>query len=132
MSTKKKPQNELKKVEDVVIYKPTPTMEKWVETAVMLGTDNVAEICRNAEVTESAYYQWKKNPKFITWMNEYSNYLIRGDGWKLNNIGMRKAKQDHRYWESMQKIVGNIKDSGSNVNVQNNWTVRIEDYPKGN
>ena len=104
----------------------------FVETAVKLGTDNVAEITRKTGIDESTYYKWKKDPQFVSWMNEYANYLIRGDGWKLQNIGMRKAKQDHRYWESMQKIVGNIKENGSNVNVQNNWVVRIEDYPKGN
>lgn len=118
---------ELKKVDEVRVYKPTPTMEKWVETAVMLGSDNVAEICRNAEVTESAYYQWKKNPEFTKWMNEYANSLIRGDGWKLNNIGMRKAKQDHRYWESMQKIVGNIGDNNS-PNIGVGISVNIVDY----
>lgn len=118
---------ELKKVDEVRVYKPTPTMEKWVETAVMLGSDNVAEICRNAEVTESAYYQWKKNPEFTKWMNEYANSLIRGDGWKLNNIGMRKAKQDHRYWESMQKIVGNISDNNS-PNIGVGISVNIVDY----
>ena len=103
----------LKPVEENAVYTPTLLMEKFVDTAIRLGTDNVAEICRKAKMTEQAYYQWKKDPNFRRWMNEYANEQIRGDAWKLQNIGMRKAKQDHRYWESMQKIVGNIKDDKS-------------------
>lgn len=119
--------NELQKVEKKEIFKPTALMEKFVEIAVQLGTDNVSEIVRNTSMAESTYYEWKKNPQFITWMNEYANSLIKGDGWKLNNIGMKKAKHDHRYWESMQKIVGNIKqDQGNSTNV--GIIVKIEKY----
>ena len=119
--------NDLQKAEEIAVFKPTALMEKFVETAVKLGTDTVAEIVRETSMAESTYYEWKKDPEFIKWMNEYANQLIRGDGWKLNNIGMRKAKQDHRYWESMQKIVGNIKqDGGNNTNV--GIIVEIERY----
>lgn len=126
MSTKKE-QTEIQKAEEIAGFKPTALMEKFVETAVKLGTDTVAEIVRETSMAESTYYEWKKDPEFIKWMNEYANQLIRGDGWKLNNIGMRKAKQDHRYWESMQKIVGNIKD-GNQTNIGVGISVKIVDY----
>ena len=123
MSTKK----ELIESSKQDIYKPTPHMIVFVETAVRLGTDSVAEIVRETGIDESNYYKWRKDPEFMRWMNEYANQLIRGDGWKLNNIGMRKAKQDHRYWESMQKIVGNIKD-GNQTNIGVGISVNIVDY----
>lgn len=128
-------QKDLKKVVETTDFKPTPLMEKFVTTAVSMGSDNVAEVCRAVQMTEQAYQVWKKNPLFLTWMNEYANYLIRGDAWKLNNIGMKKAKQDHKYWESMQKIVGNITDTPNQTNIQNNVVVMpsnfIDKYKKG-
>lgn len=119
--------DEVKNLDEKPTFKPTATMEKFVETAIRIGSDNVAEICRETKVTEQAYYLWKKNPQFTVWMNEYANWLIRGDGWKLNTIGMRNAKRDHRYWESMQKIVGNLPD-GQQTNTQNNIVVKLENY----
>jgi hypothetical protein len=127
MSTDKK-STELKKIDEKAVFKPTPTMEKWVAIAIQSGSDNVAEICRETQVTESAYYQWKKNPQFSKWMNDYANQLIRGDGWKLQNIGMRNAKRDFRYWESMQKIVGNINETSQvQNNIQFNSFFKIDD-----
>lgn len=118
MSTvKKSAELELNKVEENPVYKPTPTMEKFVEIAVQLGTDNVAEICRQTELSEAAYYKWKKDPGFIKWMNEYANQLIKGDGWKLNNMGMKNAKRDFRYWESMMEVVGNLPKANNTQNI---------------
>lgn len=119
MSKKK----ELQKVNGIAEFKPTPLMEKFVEMAVQLGIDNVAEIARQTEMAETTYYIWKRQQGFSEWMNEYALTLLRGDGWKLNAIGMKNAKKDHRYWESMQKIVGNIKDNGNQTNLQTNIQV---------
>ena len=108
-------------------FKPTALMEKFVQTAVRTGSDNVAGIVRETRMSESQYYEWKKIPGFMDWMNEYAKALLRGDAWKLNAIGMRNAKRDHRYWESMQKIVGNITEQGSQTNVQFNMGVSFID-----
>lgn len=104
-------------------FKPTALMEKFVEKAIMIGSDNVAEIVRETGMDESTYYEWKKKEGFMEWMNQYALKLLKGDGWKLNAIGMRQARRDHKYWESMQKIVGNISMNDNQTNVQTNIQV---------
>ena len=105
---------------NIAPFKPTALMEKFVHTAIRTGSDVVAEIVRETGMDESTYYEWKKQPGFMVWMNDYATALLKGDAWKLNAIGMKNAKRDHKYWESMQKIVGNISSETGSVNVQIN------------
>lgn len=114
------------KPKDIQKFRPTALMEKFIQTAIRLGSDNVAEIVRETGMDESTYYEWKKKEGFAEWSQIYATELLKGDAWKLHNIGMKNAKRDHRYWESMQKIVGGMPKEGS-TNVQVNILNKLEE-----
>lgn len=101
-------------------FEPTPHMRVWLDTAVQLMTDNITEIETASKVTAQAYYKWIKDDQFLIWFKEEWDRRIRGHSWKLDAIGMKQAKRDHKYWESMQKRVGNLhEDKSTKVQVNN-------------
>lgn len=101
-------------------FLPTPHMEKWLDTAIQLETDEINKIAEESRVDRSTWYLWIKNPKFVDWYDtEYSKGL-KANRWKLNAIGMKRAKNDHKYWQDMQRITGNLKEEkGTNVQINN-------------
>jgi len=101
-------------------FKPTPAMIVFVDTAIRLASDNVAEITREAGIDESNYYKWNKLAGFAEWMENYWNKALRSNSWKLDVIGLRNSKRDFNYWKSMQQRTGKLQDDKGSVNVQVN------------
>lgn len=89
-----------------VEFKPTNNMKIWVATSVQLRTENIAKIAQECGVDRKNWYLWIKKPGFLEWYAdelERSVVLMRQ---QLDNIGLRMAEKDFRYFEAMQKVVG--------------------------
>lgn len=102
---------------NVAQFKPTPTMEKWLDTHIELKTDEIIDIAEKSNINRSSWYKWKQIPGFMDWY--LNTYEKRVKEWRpyLDAVGLRKAKSDYNYWKDMQKIAGRgIQD----VNVQFN------------
>lgn len=105
-------------------FKPTPAMRIWIDTDIRLMTDNVSEIERESKITAQSWYLWIKDPAFIEWYNNEWNVRIKSKINDLDKIGFRNAKRDYKYWEAMQKRVGNLTDTPQQTNIQvNNFKV---------
>lgn len=97
-------------------WRPTPHMIVFVDTAIRLGSDNVAEITREAGIDESTYYKWIKQPEFNKWMDEYWDKALKSNSWKLDMIGIKNAKRDFNFWKAMQQRAGRLEEKPS-VNI---------------
>lgn len=140
LTMKKLKSNSIQKVEENLpdvkkekMFRPTPHMLVWLDTQINLAIDNKAEIARQANIAEKTWYEWLKIPEFEDWY--WAEYDKKTRRWKpsLDVVGLKFAKQgSSKHFELMMKRVGNIKENGSSVNVQNNWVVEIGDYPMDN
>jgi len=93
-----------------IAFKATPGMKVWLDAAIQSDTDNISEIATACGMDRSAWYDWLDKPGFLEWWEAEWNRKLLGQGWRLDQIGMKNAKRDHRYWESMQKRMGRLQD----------------------
>jgi len=113
---------------DKPIFKPTPAMRLWIEAELKLMTDNISEIAHECSLERSNWYKWIKDDGFIAWYRAEWNKLLQSQGPTLDKIGLRFSKRgDYKFWEAMQKRVGNLKDDNkTTVPVQINNFVKSE------
>lgn len=114
--------NDLQKSSKPIEFKATPAMKVFIDTAIRLMSDNVAEITREAGIDESNYYKWRDLEGFNEWFRAEWDRRLNGVGWKLDVIGIKNAKRDHKYWQDMQRRVGNIKDTPNSLVQVNNFS----------
>lgn len=104
-------------------FVPTPAMRVWLDTAVKLMTDNITEIETESKITAQSWYGWLKNDQFRLWYRAEWDKRLAMVGPTLDAIGLKNAKRDHKYWQDMQKRVGNLQDNpGKGVYIQQNFT----------
>ena len=108
-------------------FKPSPHMIVWLNTAIQSESFVIDEIARISGIAESSYYRWVKLDGFNEWFTNEFNKKLKAQSWKLDIIGMKNAKKDFKYWESMQKRVGNLLDQKTQ-NLQINNLVDIDKY----
>ena len=102
-------------------WRPTPYMEKWIDTAIQNDTYSITDISEACKISRTAWYDWIKDDNFLLWYKTEWDKRIASEAWKLDKIGMRQAKTDHKYWQDMQRRVGNLReDKGTTVAVQIN------------
>lgn len=118
----KKSSKELTKQKE---WRPTPAMIVWIDTAVRLMTDNITEIEQESKITAQSWYNWIKKDEFLAWYRAEWDKRLSSQSWKLDAIGMKQAKRDHRYWESMQKRVGNLNED-KGIKMQFNTFIKNE------
>lgn len=94
---------------EVVVFKPSIYQEKWLDTALQLMSDNITEIAETCRIDRTTWYKWLKDDNFRAWFKQEWDKRLSGEGFKLDVIGMKKAKTDHKYWQDMQRRVGNLK-----------------------
>lgn len=125
---------ELSKTSTVqTVFKPTASMKLWIATSTDLMTDNISKISEECGIDRTSWYKWLKKPGFLEWFDaERERYmaLIRH---KLDNIGVKKAEKNFKYWEAMQKIAGrDLGDKAQNqpvqVGIQNVLNGRKDEY----
>ena len=112
---------------DEKIFKPSPFMEKWLDVTIQSGESVVDRISELSGIDESTYYKWLKIPGFIEWYNEEWNKKLKSYAFKLDMIGMKNAARDYKYWEGMQKRIGNLSDE-KNTLVQVNNKVEPKEF----
>lgn len=112
---------------DVAQFLPTPHMIVWLDTAIQLETDSITEIAEVSRVDKSTWYTWLDKPGFIDWFRATWEKKLSGQSWRLDAIGMKNAKRDFKYWESMQKRVGNLTERNT-PSVQVNTQVNLDKY----
>lgn len=115
------------------LFKPTPTMRLWIAASIQLKTDNITQIAEECGVDRKNWYLWIKRPGFFEWYDserERLTVLIRQ---QLDNIGLKMAAKDFRYFEVMQKVVGrdlsdkeNTQSASSSVQFNFNTTKYIK------
>lgn len=91
-------------------FTPSAGMKVWLDAAIQSDTDNITEIAQSCGMDRKNWYVWLDKPGFIEWWEAEWNRKLLGQGWRLDQIGMKNAKRDHRYWESMQKRMGRLQD----------------------
>ena len=106
------------------IFKPTPHMIVWLDTALRLMTDNITEIERESKITAQSWYNWIKRDEFRAWFKQEWDRRLAGESWKLDAIGFNKAKRDHKYWQDMQRRVGNLDKQEFDEEVSFTWKKR--------
>jgi len=102
-------------------WRPTPHMEKWLDTALQSENDTVTKIARASHIAKISWYRWVKDDNFLLWFKTEWDKRIASQAWQLDKIGMKQAKRDHKYWQDMQRRIGNLReDKGVNTAVQVN------------
>lgn len=91
-------------------WKPTPAMRVWIDTAIQNETDSITDISEACKISRTAWYDWIKDDNFLLWYKQEWDKRIASEAWKLDKIGMKNAKRDHKYWADMQRRVGNLKE----------------------
>ncbi len=92
-------------------FKPSTNQEKWVDTAIRIGDLSPSKVSEECSIDRTRWYDWIKDEQFIVWFRAEWDKWIRAYGPALDLMGIKKAANDFRYWESMQRRVGNIVDS---------------------
>ena len=95
---------EEKDKQNLTEYKPTPKQLKLLES--YLNPDiaaSVTAVCKDAGVSRVTYYEWMKDEAFCRWFWEEFNKHKTHIRAQLVKIGVRKAKDDHRYWADMMR-----------------------------
>jgi len=105
MTAKKNDADEKKNdAQNLTKYEPTPKQLKLLEA--YLNPDiaaSVTAVCKDADVSRTTYYEWMKDEAFCEWFwDEFNRHKthIRA---QLVKIGVRRAKEDHRYWADMMR-----------------------------
>lgn len=119
--TNKLIKNESNNLTEQKEFQPTPGMIVWLDKALELMTDNISEIERASNITAQTWYYWLKNDNFRLWFKTEWDKRLSGESWKLDAVGMKRARQDFKYWEGMQRRVGNLQEAVAPINaIQNN------------
>jgi hypothetical protein len=95
-------------------FRVTPAMRIWIDTAVNIISDSPSEISKNCGVRRETYYHWMKVEGFEQWYLE--QYKARRSRWvyKLDRIGMDRAKKSYDYWHDMNIKAGEQMYNESN------------------
>lgn len=111
---------------DVVQFVPTPHMLVWLDTAIRTEAESPTEIAAACEpkVDRTNWYKWLELPGFIEWYRGEWDRRLRAHGPRLDVIGLKNARRDHKFWESMQKRVGNLTE-GKGVSITGDKVIAI-------
>lgn len=100
----------LQNVTKQAIFKPSANQEKWLDTALSMDSDEITDIAEACGLDRVNWYRWLKIPGFIEWFRSEWDRKLSAHAYKLDIVGMREAKRDPRYFEIMQKRVGNLPE----------------------
>lgn len=84
-------------------WRPTDNQIKVLQAALSPETQpTISAWFREAGVGRENWYDWNKNPEFVSWWNEeWKKGMERLEPY-LDKIGLIKAMKDYRYFEAMQ------------------------------
>ena len=106
-------------------FKPTRKMIRWLNTTQELGfTALITDISKKSKISRNRWYEWNRNDAFLIWWDAQWQRNLRQNRWKLDEIGMKQAKNRYNYWRDMMNRAGNtIPEAGTQtqVNTQINF-----------
>ena len=104
-------------------FKPTPAMTVWLNTQIETRSDSPTYISQKAGLSKANWYEWLKKPGFEDWY--YQAYEEKTRRWRpyLDNIGLKKARNEYNYWKDMQRIAGRTENKQS---IQINNLIKVE------
>lgn len=112
------------------VFKPTPAMRIWLDTAIDIVSDSPTDIAEKSQLSRAVWYEWLKIPEFEDWY--YGEYKKARRRWlpTLDRIGMGNAKKDYNYWKDMKATTGDapIKEPSVAVQVNNVITEKKQEY----
>lgn len=111
-------------VNDIVQdFKPTPGMILWLNTQLETRSDSPTYISKKSGLSKTNWYDWLKKDGFEDWY--YKAYEEKTRRWRpyLDAIGLKKARNEFKYWDRMQDIAGRQEDKQE---VQINNLIKIE------
>lgn len=88
-------------------FRPNPRQIELVRTlADPTIKPTITAVCAEVGIARKTYYEWFDDPRFVTWFNDaWTQEMERAKSY-LDNIGLKKALSDYRYWEAMQMMYG--------------------------
>lgn len=99
-------------------FQPTPKMEEWLDMSIELLSTSPTRVSEHLNMNRTRWYSWMKIEGFEDWFFEEYKKRRKRIIAKLDEIAMRNAAKDYRYWEAMNKKVRDLPDSGgTNVNI---------------
>jgi len=109
-----------KKLATPGVFKPTPAMIVWVDTAVELATDNKSKIMEKCGVDRNNWYEWIKKEGFEDWY--FAMYKKKRTRWlpMLDAAGMRMAlnsEKGYGHWKDLRRAAGEVDEPTNNQQV---------------
>jgi hypothetical protein len=65
--------------------------------------------CKAADISRPTYYKWLEDEEFYAWFEPERARLMKRNKAYLDNIGLKLAAKDFRYWEALQMMYGDYK-----------------------
>lgn len=62
----------------------------------------ITAICETVGINRTTYYVWFSNDDFVEWFEKEWRRAMKDMEPYLDNIGLKKAVKDYKYWEAMQ------------------------------
>lgn len=109
-------------------FKPLPSMEKWLITAIQIKSTTITEIAGACGIDRSQWYYWLEQygETFENWYYENYEKRMRYMRPKVDEIGWKFAERgSYQHLDLMAKRTGAIKDKPDSMTQIN---VSYKDY----
>lgn len=106
---------------EIEVFKPTPHMIVWIDTAIQMIGESIESIATECGIDRSTYYSWKKDPKWIDWYTE--EYKKRRSRLipQLDEIAMKWARKgSFSHLELLTGKAGDLPNKGPDTAIQVN------------
>lgn len=104
-------------------FKPSPDqialLKAWASPE---QKPTITAICETVGISRTTYYKWFADDEFVNWFNEQWDIAMAKTKPYLDNVGLKKAVSDFRYWEAMQMKYHKFKRQEESTGEQ---TIRI-------
>lgn len=67
--------------------------------------------CEEIEIDRKTYYNWYEQKEFVEWINKEWQIAMKNLKPYLDNIALKKAAKDFKYWEALQKMYHGYQDN---------------------
>lgn len=99
---------------------PSESQINWLEAALSSESEKIIDIAKDCGMERSIWYKWNRDEGFRAWYIAEWNKRVKIMGVELDRIGFRNSKRDYKYWEAMQRRVGNLTTDNNGAAVQIN------------
>lgn len=128
---------DLETIQNPTVFQPTKTMIKWISTGFTINSQKPTEIARKIKGKDKAksarliWYDWQDVPGFLEWWNTQWQRFYDAQKYRLIDIGMKKAKDDHAYFTDMMEFYGFKKPAGEAPQNLNQFNLMAGAFTQG-